>query len=266
MIERWANPGNPLNHLALFHQGSKLLSQCSRFEVRQSGRLRHHLPQQLNTLTPLLFPNIYSGPGDIAARPRQARHNSSLNRKGEGSDDGNCGGRRLEVEDDAIAYCNDHIRIAAHDITSQVWRGSSFARISLNQKILPLHISHATQFVKNRLPKRLVVRLGNFAYRLGRKNDGNARSFSKRSERPCRRCATNERDELATPHGFPSFSSHSITLSARANKASGTVTPIALAVLRLITSSNFVGCSTGRSAGIVPRKRLAANRAVRSAK
>jgi hypothetical protein len=39
---------------------------------------------------------------------------------------------------------------------------------------------------------------------------------------------------------------YSITLSARANRASGTVTPIALAVLRLITSSNFVGCSTGQ--------------------
>jgi hypothetical protein len=42
----------------------------------------------------------------------------------------------------------------------------------------------------------------------------------------------------------------------------GTVAPIALAVLRLIASSNFAGCSTGRSAGFVPRKRLAANRAV----
>jgi hypothetical protein len=35
--------------------------------------------------------------------------------------------------------------------------------------------------------------------------------------------------------------SHSITLSARATNVAGTVTPIALAVLRLITSSNFVG-------------------------
>jgi hypothetical protein len=59
---------------------------------------------------------------------------------------------------------------------------------------------------------------------------------------------------------------YSISLSARNNNTEGTITPIALAVLRLIASSNFVGCSTGRSAGIVPRKRLAANRAVRSAK
>ena len=41
---------------------------------------------------------------------------------------------------------------------------------------------------------------------------------------------------------------YSINLSARTNSVSGTVTPIALAVLRLITSSNLVGCSTGTSA------------------
>jgi hypothetical protein len=47
---------------------------------------------------------------------------------------------------------------------------------------------------------------------------------------------------------------YSITLSARANNASGTMTPSALAVLRLITSSNFVGCWTGMSATLMPRK------------
>jgi len=34
----------------------------------------------------------------------------------------------------------------------------------------------------------------------------------------------------------------------------GIVRPICFAVLRLITSSNFVGCSTGRSAGFVSFK------------
>src|SRR5215471_327974 len=43
-----------------------------------------------------------------------------------------------------------------------------------------------------------------------------------------------------------------ITLSARASTLGGIVTPICLAVLRLITNSNFVGCSTGISAGFVP--------------
>ena len=45
---------------------------------------------------------------------------------------------------------------------------------------------------------------------------------------------------------------HSITSSARSRIDWGMVRPSAFAVLRLITSSNLVGCSTGRSAGFVP--------------
>ncbi len=47
-----------------------------------------------------------------------------------------------------------------------------------------------------------------------------------------------------------------ITLSALASTFGGIVRPICLAVLRLITSSNFVGCSTGMSAGFVPFENL----------
>src|SRR5512144_892734 len=49
---------------------------------------------------------------------------------------------------------------------------------------------------------------------------------------------------------------HSITSSARASREGGTSTPSALAVIRLMTRSNLVGCSTGRSAGFAPRKIL----------
>ena len=54
---------------------------------------------------------------------------------------------------------------------------------------------------------------------------------------------------------------YSITLSARATNVAGTVMPSALAVLRLITSSNLVGCSIGISATLVPRKSWASWRA-----
>src|SRR5262249_27553709 len=57
--------------------------------------------------------------------------------------------------------------------------------------------------------------------------------------------AAEQRDELAPSH-------HSITSSASANILSGIVSSSALAVLRLITNSNLVGCSTARSAGLVP--------------
>jgi Rv0623-like transcription factor len=51
---------------------------------------------------------------------------------------------------------------------------------------------------------------------------------------------------------------YSMTSSARARIEGGTVRPSAWAVLRLTTSSKRVGCSTGRSAGLVPLRILPA--------
>jgi hypothetical protein len=65
-------------------------------------RLRHQLLQQLNQLFPLLSADIYSDPGNIAARPRQARYDASFDRYGHGPDDWNSSGRRLEIEDEII--------------------------------------------------------------------------------------------------------------------------------------------------------------------
>jgi hypothetical protein len=70
-----------------------------------------------------------------------------------------------------------------------------------------------------------------------------------RRERPRGRRAAEQGDELSP--------SHSMTSSAVASSVGGTVMPSALAVLRLITNSNFVGCSTGKLAGFSPlRTRL----------
>ena len=49
---------------------------------------------------------------------------------------------------------------------------------------------------------------------------------------------------------------HWITWSARASTDCGIVRPRALAALRLMTSSNFVGCSIGRSPGFAPLRIL----------
>jgi len=45
---------------------------------------------------------------------------------------------------------------------------------------------------------------------------------------------------------------YSITSSARASSAGGISRPMVLAVFRLRTRSNLVGCTTGRSAGLSP--------------
>src|SRR5262249_6533051 len=63
-------------------------------------------------------------------------------------------------------------------------------------------------------------------------------------EPPCRRAAE-QGNELTPPH-------HSIPSSALACKVSGTARPSALAVFKLTTSSNLVGCMTGISAGRAP--------------
>jgi GAF domain-containing protein len=91
-----------------------------------------------------------------------------------------------------------------------------------------------------------------------RTQESNRRQFAcllrARRERPGSRAAE-QRDERAA--------SHSITSSARNRNDSGIVKPIALAVVRLMTSSNLDGCSTGISPGFVPRKTLSTNSAVR---
>ena len=45
---------------------------------------------------------------------------------------------------------------------------------------------------------------------------------------------------------------HSITSSAATSRVAGTVRPSAFAALRLITSSNLVGCINGMSLGFAP--------------
>ena len=49
---------------------------------------------------------------------------------------------------------------------------------------------------------------------------------------------------------------YSITSSARASSEVEMTVPIVFAVLRLMTSSNCVGCCTGRSEGLAPLRML----------
>src|SRR5262249_12861057 len=73
---------------------------------------------------------------------------------------------------------------------------------------------------------------------------------SARCERPRRRLAGEERDELAALD----CCNHSITSSAATSKPGGTVKSNAFAVLRLRIVWYLVGACTGSSAGELPRK------------
>src|SRR5262249_42523074 len=74
---------------------------------------------------------------------------------------------------------------------------------------------------------------------------GLLRARNPRRRRAAEPCAAQTRNELAP--------SHSITLSARRRNVSGMVSPIALAALRLMTSSNLIGNWTGNSFTLAPR-------------
>ena len=72
-----------------------------------------------------------------------------------------------------------------------------------------------------------------------------------RPTRPWQRCRSpaEQRKQPTAPHSMIS--------SARSRIAGGIVRPIAWAVFRMMTSWNFVGCWTGRSAGLAPLRILA---------
>jgi hypothetical protein len=70
-------------------------------------------------------------------------------------------------------------------------------------------------------------------------------------------------DLLLPGHGRAPLGRYWSTLSARCNSDCGIVSPRAFAVLRLITSSNLVGYSTGRSAGLAPFRILSTYAALR---
>jgi hypothetical protein len=59
------------------------------------------------------------------------------------------------------------------------------------------------------------------------------------------------------------FCHYLITLSALASTLGGIVRPICLAALRFMMSSNFFGCSTGRSPGFLPFRILSTMAATR---
>jgi hypothetical protein len=115
----------------------------------------------------------------------------------------------------------------------------------------------SASYLKRRFPvgtKYVIESCGPFVRRHIELPSGERIRLSPRKALTCRH-ATDERDEFAPLH--------SITSSARLSNAAGMVRPSDLAVVRLMTNSNLVGCSTGTSLGFVPRTILSTNSAAR---
>src|SRR5262249_1118219 len=110
--------------------------------------------------------------------------------------------------------------------------------ISINDEVAALDQAVAAQLVEQRGHHRRSARIG------VQDTDAIGPTVLRTRHERLRRRAAEQRHELAP--------SHSITSSASASSLSGISRPSVFAVLRLITSSNFVGNMTGRSAGLSP--------------
>src|SRR5262249_32906733 len=179
-----------------------------------------------------------------AARPGKACNKSNLDWIGSRfKNDGNGFGRRLCCQRRRSAARCNHCYLSMNQFSGQRRQAivMALSPTVLNREVLAVDQTRFTQA----LPKRCHT-IGVGLRRAGaeKANHRHRRLLRARRERPCRRCAAEQRDELAAPH--------SITSSAATCSVGGTVRPSALAVLRFITNSNLVGCKTGKSAGFSP--------------
>ena len=204
----------------------------------------HKLTQELQPLRHQLLAEEIDA-GRVAAGPGEAGDQTEPHGVfGHGEHDRNRGACRLGRERrNGAATGNDHSHRPTRQFACQLRQpiGSILGPAKFDHDILALD--------EARLPQALAkcaqaIRVGIGRSGMEEADHRHCWLLRARRERPRRRTAE-QRDELAPSH-------HSITSSARTSKPVGNVSPRAFAVARLITSSNLVGCWTGRADGFSP--------------
>ena len=208
-------------------------------DLRQSFFHQFHpLPRQLVILG--------GEPGGIPARSGEARDEAEPYGVGDDRHDDRDCGRRVLGGHRCLAARDDDVYLKADQIGSEAWEAfvSSLRPPVLDADVSPVDIA--------KLAKPLLERFDKGGGRRTRVEHTDARDL------PCLLRLGGERrgedTNGAGEEGPPS--DHWMTSSAPRSSDGGIVRPRALAVLRLITKSNFVGCSTGRSAGLAPLRIL----------
>src|SRR5215475_9721498 len=206
---------------------------------------RDGLVEQLQTLADQIR-NEGGQPREIAARPRKAADEPAGHGIDRNEDNGNGAGRLLGGAGHRCAADYDDINLERNQFCGE---GGEPLVLSLGISVFNDDIAtHDVPEVLESLEKGLAD-LGNgrdapkvaYASELGRllRLGGERRKQNR----------AHARKERAAIH-------HSMTSSARPSSEGGIVRPRALAVLRLMISSNLVGCSTGSSAGLAPLRIL----------
>jgi hypothetical protein len=183
--------------------------------------------------------------GRITARSGNAGDQTKLDGVfADREDDRYCCGRSFGRKRGRIApERNDYRHATAGQVGHERWQAIVLALqpMVLDRRVLALDVAG---FVEPFLERSDLAHRGVRRPAADEADDRQRRLLrARRERRRCRRAA-NERHKLATPH--------SITSSARASSVGGISSPSAFAVLRLIASWYFVGCCTGRSAGLSP--------------
>src|SRR5262245_15918501 len=206
--------------------------------------MRKKVFQQLESLA-LQVDVLRREAGDISIGARQAGDDTDADRIANGTHhDGYRSRCLLRRQCRRSAPCDDQVnrkrsQFGRHGGVAVI---ATFCKARYQPQILTLDIAIVPQLARKPLDRRQGLRRKDpdgphpLALLRARREGPN--------KRRCGRRAADERDELAALH--------SITSSARVSSVAGTSRPSAWAVLRLMNSSIFVDCWTGRSAGFSP--------------
>src|SRR6266508_1489826 len=216
-------------------------------ESRQPG---DEFPRELNDLG-VQVRRLVAEPGDGATGPRETLHQSRLDGTPQTQqDDGQRLRPLLELER-RRGLCRHHqLHIRLEELTDEL-RVALFAAVresKLDYQVPALDIAVLAQTVSECREKERGARRGREVSEVTDPMDL-SRRLRLGGERRGEEHRTRACQERAPLH-------HWMSSSARSRSDCGIVRPSALAVLRLITSSKLVGCSTGRSAGLAPLRIL----------
>src|SRR5262249_4889865 len=179
-----------------------------------------------------------------AGRPGGGNRPGCEGRPRHRKDEGSVGGRRFGPPGGrSPAARHNHGHLTVNQFGRKLWQSIvlAFRPAIFNLQVLALDIAYLFQSLAERAQTDRV----HFTRCVAEEPDHRHRLLRACRERPRDGRAAEERDDLAP-------AAHSITSSAAACRVSGTSRPSAFAVLRLITSSNLVGCVTGKLLGCSP--------------
>src|SRR5262245_9651939 len=218
-----------------------------RVRVHQNSDRRGVGPQLAHQPQPLRFKveNKRAYTRDVAARPIEAGDEPAPDRvAADEEDDRYAHGRRLGRQRRYLAaWCNNDRHLSTHEIGGE--RRQSIV-LSVSPAIVQGDVSTLEEsgIIQASPDHRKERRINGGRTGAEEPNHRHRCLLRSRTKRPRSRRTAKQRYELTSPH--------SITSSARASSVGGTSKPSALAVLRLMTNSYFVGTCTGRSAGFAP--------------